>query len=520
MSGRKSFSPALLAVSDLVGLGSLQLALLLALIDYRLAAAPLSIYLGVTFAAPFFPRLGYFLPVIARGERDGRRVALTFDDGPHPETTPRLLELLETHGVHATFFVVGQRCEAHPELLEAILAAGHEVGNHTHTHDVALALRSSARLREEVRLCQEVLVSKGVRPLIFRPPVGITNPRLRSVLQEEGLVCVTWSRRARDRGNRRVDGLARRLLSGLPGRGGAGGVGGTDGAGGEILLLHDRPPVGGVDPWLREVDALLSGLASRKLQAVGLSELLGFSVNEPVASPAGQRQPGGQDDVPPPSPVRLFYDRLASAYDAEQKSPSMAGLRRAERRRILDTIGAWEGLGAVLEIGAGSGRFTLELARRAERVLAVDVSPRMLSLLEEKARGEDLPNIQTRVGDIVDLELRGPFSHICAFSSLEYVADLGGLLSLLMDLLEPEGTLYFTTARRSFLRLFAQVGNGLRQGVWLHARTARGLRRDLRRAGYRGIRLSSFGLPYPGGAMLLEGIARRPAGRPGEEAAG
>jgi peptidoglycan/xylan/chitin deacetylase (PgdA/CDA1 family) len=119
-------------------------------------------------------------------------------------------------GVPATFFVVGRRVAAHPEALRAILAAGHEVGNHSQSHDVFLAAQPGARIRREVLACQEVLAGLGVRPRAFRPPVGITSPPMARALEALGLRCVAFSCRPLDFGNRRLDDMAERVLRRVP----------------------------------------------------------------------------------------------------------------------------------------------------------------------------------------------------------------------------------------------------------------------------------------------------------------
>ncbi|MBY0459038.1 MAG: polysaccharide deacetylase family protein [Gemmataceae bacterium] len=112
---------------------------------------------------------------------------LTFDDGPHPEHTPAVLERLDHYGVRATFFVVGKRVTA-PESLDAIRGAGHALGNHTHSHaspvwsDIALS-------RADVRRCQDLIPDAR----FFRPPLGKLTPGLWLAARSLGLECVHWT---------------------------------------------------------------------------------------------------------------------------------------------------------------------------------------------------------------------------------------------------------------------------------------------------------------------------------------
>lgn len=193
-------------------------------------------------------------------------VALTFDDGPDPATTPLLLKLLEEQGVKATFFVTGERVARHGELIVDILRKGHDIGNHSFSHDVFLMLRSTKRLAREVAETQSELRSFGIIPLAFRPPVGITNPKLGPVLRQQGLFCVNFSCRAGDGGNRFIRGMARRVLRKVR----------PD----DIIVLHDVCPrgAGKVREWLEEVTLVLSGLKAKGLMVIPLAELLGKSI--------------------------------------------------------------------------------------------------------------------------------------------------------------------------------------------------------------------------------------------------
>ncbi len=233
-----------------------------------LAIVPLGLFILLCLVAPFLTRAGFFLPVISR-RNSGRNVAaLTFDDGPDPEVTPLLLEVLRRHGVQATFFVVGVKVERNPELIREILSRGHTLGNHSCHHDPFLMLRSRTRLKEEIAHTQDLLAKFFVRPLTFRPPVGITNPRLAVVLRELGMYCVTFSCRAFDRGNRRIEGLATTILKKV--RPGA------------IILLHDVTPSGGrgIAQWLAEMEQIFSGLKTKGYEIIRLSELMDRPVME------------------------------------------------------------------------------------------------------------------------------------------------------------------------------------------------------------------------------------------------
>jgi peptidoglycan-N-acetylglucosamine deacetylase len=266
---RELLSPALFT-----GMTALLVAVLLLLIRPALVVIPLGFYILLCLVAPFLPGVGFFLPVISRRETVCRAVALTFDDGPDPDVTPQLLELLRRHGLPATFFVTGVRAERHPGLIREILSRGHTLGNHSYHHDPLLMLRSRAKLREEVARTQDVLAAFAVRPLTFRPPVGITNPRLPGILRELGMYCVTFSCRAFDRGNRRIAGLAEIILKKV--------------RSGDIILLHDVAPKGreGIPEWLAEMEGIVSGLKGQGYQVLSLSELIDRPVMERLTAGA------------------------------------------------------------------------------------------------------------------------------------------------------------------------------------------------------------------------------------------
>lgn len=184
--GRHPFSPSrrdLLVGGAAVGLGALA-----ALGVERAVPDPgRAFHLGAPAAGPLSTS------VVSRGSPSGRRVALTFDDGPDPTWTPAVLDMLKRHDVRATFFVVGERAAAQPSLVQRQVDEGHEIGSHTYTH-ADLAATPLEGVREEL-----VLTSDLVRRLIGQPPVAVRPPwgRIDAVglasVAELGGPVVMWS---------------------------------------------------------------------------------------------------------------------------------------------------------------------------------------------------------------------------------------------------------------------------------------------------------------------------------------
>jgi peptidoglycan/xylan/chitin deacetylase (PgdA/CDA1 family) len=204
-----------------------------------------------------------FADVIEAAEPGRKLVALTFDDGPDPSSTPRVLDTLAKHGAKATFFVIGRKAQAHPSLIERILAEGHELGIHGYRHSRVTAFRSAAFIRSDIARAQAVLAAHVAKPLRwFRPPIGHVTPRLASVAKELGLVLTCWSIRGLDG----LPGVAtarveRRVSSRL-----------HDGA---IIALHDafeREP--GTPAGVLALPAIFEQLERNGLRSVTLSHLI------------------------------------------------------------------------------------------------------------------------------------------------------------------------------------------------------------------------------------------------------
>jgi peptidoglycan/xylan/chitin deacetylase (PgdA/CDA1 family) len=139
-------------------------------------------------------------PVVTHFATQNREVWLTIDDGPDPESTPKVLALLKAHDARATFFLIGDKVQRHPELVAEILRHGHTIGNHTQTHPHrSFWLASAKRTAAEIDACTETLRAAGADHAgLFRSPVGLKNHALYPLLAQRGLDLVLWSARGYD----------------------------------------------------------------------------------------------------------------------------------------------------------------------------------------------------------------------------------------------------------------------------------------------------------------------------------
>jgi peptidoglycan/xylan/chitin deacetylase (PgdA/CDA1 family) len=179
---------------------------------------------GAVLYGALEPNNSLFGSVTGRGPRD-RRVYLTFDDGPNPDATPRVLDTLARHGVPAAFFLVGAHVRQFSGIARAVASAGHSLGNHTDTH-LKLALQGPARIaRELVGAHRSILAATGVAPGLFRAPHGYRNPFVLREATRRGYRTLGWTFGVWDTARPGPDEIRRRIRRGL--RPGA------------ILLLHD-----------------------------------------------------------------------------------------------------------------------------------------------------------------------------------------------------------------------------------------------------------------------------------------
>jgi len=246
-------------MAEKTGICSYISAIILFFSDVQYYIIPLVIFVVLSLIAPFLPRFGFFLPIISKGKSGKKAVALTFDDGPDPVTTPAILSLLSSHKVKATFFVIGKKADEYPELIKNIIQQGHTIGNHSYHHDTLVMLKSYKKLKREIEDTQNVLKRHGIIPLLFRPPVGITNPKLKNALSELNMQAINFSCRAVDFGNRRIKYLSKKILKNLH----------SD----DIILLHDIMPKD-FDYWLNEIALIISGIKERGFDILPLDEII------------------------------------------------------------------------------------------------------------------------------------------------------------------------------------------------------------------------------------------------------
>lgn len=205
------------------------------------------------------PQMSFFGPFVCHGARSRRWVALTFDDGPDARSTPALLEVLRESGVKAAFFCVGHRVAANPDLAARIVREGHLLENHSFAHNKLTNIFSVARLQADLARTQAVIKqATGIAPRWFRPPIGLSNPRVFHVARLLKLTMVGWSAGGLDtqltEPERIVARIARRLEPGA------------------IILLHD-----GNIPAARlvvTVKLLLAKLGEHDYEVVRLDQML------------------------------------------------------------------------------------------------------------------------------------------------------------------------------------------------------------------------------------------------------
>ena len=195
---------------------------------------------GITAYGAAYPRAQLFGRTICR-TNSSRQLAITFDDGPNPSITPKLLDLLDRYNAKATFFLIGRFVRECPELARETIARGHTVGNHTETHP-NLFWQTPTQVRVELRLCHDAIAgTSGALPKWFRPPFGLRNPWVVPAARELGYVTVMWTLLPGDWYEKPAEWLIPRmqLIAQHAEKNLVNNAKAPNGATGDILCLHD-----------------------------------------------------------------------------------------------------------------------------------------------------------------------------------------------------------------------------------------------------------------------------------------
>ena len=183
-------------------------------------------------------------------------ISITFDDGPNPEFTPKVLALLKNYNAKATFFLIGKNAEKHPEIVRQIIEEGHTIGNHSYSHSKNFGFFSSEKVAAELRQTNSILKKITGKDLkLFRPPFGVTNQNIKKGLKNTGHYSIGWSKRSFDTTNISEEKIIKRITSNLKK--------------GDIILLHDSSAKS-----VAVLEQLLLTLPPHKLQSVPVDRLL------------------------------------------------------------------------------------------------------------------------------------------------------------------------------------------------------------------------------------------------------
>jgi peptidoglycan/xylan/chitin deacetylase (PgdA/CDA1 family) len=228
------------------------------------------IFFSVVFFLGLFFVDGHCAKVHYSGDPSRGVLSLTFDDGPHPEYTPRILDILKTYGVRATFFVLGQNVKQHPEIVRRMVREGHQVANHSYTHPSFVKVRQTTldkQIEDTNKIIEEVA---GVLPTSVRPPYGALNDRvIGSILDKHGLNIIMWSVDPQDWRRPGIDVVVQRVMDGAKP--------------GSVILLHDIHK-----QTAQALPSILTGLLAKGYQFATIDQLFGIRPRHSSLSTAMQ----------------------------------------------------------------------------------------------------------------------------------------------------------------------------------------------------------------------------------------
>jgi peptidoglycan/xylan/chitin deacetylase (PgdA/CDA1 family) len=216
----------------------------------------LVLYFGVQAYGSIKLSARFFVPVLSAGDPQSNQVALTFDDGPIIEKTEAILEILDHHNIKAGFFCIGNRVKQHPGIVSRIHASGHVIANHSYWHGKMFDLQTPGAISKELEDTDEIIFETvGVKPQLFRPPYGVTNPMVAAAIKHGNYKTIGWSIRSLDTVIKDADKLYDKIVSSLKG--------------GDIILFHDFG-----EATIKILPRLIEHIQKSGLRIVRVDELL------------------------------------------------------------------------------------------------------------------------------------------------------------------------------------------------------------------------------------------------------
>ena len=201
---------------------------------------------------------GFYIKAFCKGKTSKKLITLTFDDGPDAKNTPLVLEILDKHHIPATFFLIGNKAEKQVELVRLIFSRGHLIGLHSYSHHFFFDFFSRKKMEQDLLKAEGIIMeATGKKPLLFRPPYGVTNPVLAKVVKKMGYKVIGWSVRSFDTIKKDEDGIVERIKRGLhPGA---------------VILMHDDREI-----TAKLLEKVILMIMEEGYRFVGLEEVLGI----------------------------------------------------------------------------------------------------------------------------------------------------------------------------------------------------------------------------------------------------
>ena len=191
-------------------------------------------------------------------KNNAQKIALTFDDGPHPKYTPKILEILKKYDIKATFFVIGQNVEFYPGIVEQIIADGHEIGNHTYRHKHTKMLTDEI-FEQDVSKCDIMIYDNCDYEIkIFRPPEGYVDEKVKKIADELGYSIILWNIDTKDWAHATPYQIEKNVINNI--------------SAGDIILMHDY--VSGENSTIEALERIIPKLLDENYKFVKVSELI------------------------------------------------------------------------------------------------------------------------------------------------------------------------------------------------------------------------------------------------------